>query len=332
MKKRSNGFAAIVVVLTAISAAWGLWIWAGNPVGSGRTKRVVVVVKPGMGARAVGALLQRKGLIRSQWHWRWLVARGGVPKPGTYAVAATERPESMLRRMVAGATATVNVTFPEGFTVVQIADRLARRRIIQDPESFVNVAKTRGAELFPQLGGSPNLEGFLFPDTYAISVDANDEQILRQMVANFERRWAEALEETGVRPDLSQPEIVVIASLIERETRTPKDRPLVAGVIRNRLAAGQKLEIDATVQYARGQHKKRLFYKDLEVDSPYNTYRNAGLPPGAICNPGYAALLAALKPARHDFFYYVLGRDRRNHEFSKTFEEHKRRIAEIRRR
>ncbi len=329
---RRNAVPVVVFVgMSMASALWGVWIWAGNPARS-NAKKTQVIVRPGQGGATVGRVLFKRGIIRSEWYWRWLLSKNPAPKPGLYRVSAAERPETILKHMVDGKTATVRVTIPEGFTAAQVAQRLVSKGAIDDADAFVKLVANDGFALFPDKEYGDNLEGFLFPDTYDIPIGASPEQAVQQMVANFDRQWSKALEEAGSSPKRSMRELVVVASLIEREARTEPDRPMVAGVIFNRLDAGQRLEIDATVQYARGEHKKRLFFKDLEIDSPYNTYRNKGLPPGAICNPGYRALVAALRPAQHDFFYYVLGKDRRGHVFSKTFAEHKQRIAEIRNR
>ena len=307
-----------------------MFVWAGNPARQGRRLPVTVDVKRGMSAREIGGLLERQGVIRSSLYWRWMASRTGPLKPGTYQCSGIERPEAILQRMVQGQTISVRVGIPEGFTVAQIAQTLADQKLVARADDFERLARSEGERLAAQLGVGPDLEGFLFPDTYEVPVGASGEEIIKMMTANFERRFREAVRESGAEPTRSVRDTVVIASLVEREARTERDRPMVAGVIENRLAAGQKLEIDATVQYARGAHKERLFFKDLEVDSPYNTYRNRGLPPGPICNPGLRAMVAALRPAQHPFRYYVLGKDGRNHDFSKTFEEHKRRIAEIR--
>jgi len=191
--------------------------------------------------------------------------------------------------------------------------------------------RRNGADLDSVIDGPDDREGWLFPDTYRFPVGASETSIAARMLSNFKERVSGPLADSVRASGRPLSEIVVIASLVEREARTDRDRPMIAGVIENRLRKGMRLEIDATVQYARGAHAARLLYRDLRVDSPYNTYRHAGLPPGPICNPGLPSLEAAARPARHDYLFYVLGKDGRNHEFSRTYAEHLERIRRIRR-
>jgi UPF0755 protein len=186
---------------------------------------------------------------------------------------------------------------------------------------------------------SQSLEGYLFPNTYLIVLDSNPKMIVGQMLQAFKSQVAEPLSSDVVETagnDGAQArsralyQAVVVASMIEREAKVEKDRPLISAVIWNRLRKGMKLEVDATVQYALGEHRGRLFYSDLAVISPYNTYRNPGLPPGPISNPGLASIKAALHPANVDYLYYVARPDG-SHVFSHTLEEHNAAKARIRR-
>lgn len=333
MKRRSGALSGVLLLLAfAASASFFAVTLARRPAASGRATPVRVTIARGMGPGAVGALLERKGIIRSALVWERFVARGARVQPGTYDLSPAETPERILRRLVYGQTATLRVTFPEGFTVAQMARRLESRRVLPSASAFETVARTRGNTLPPVSFAPPaDLEGYLFPDTYRIPVDTGPEGVAAILLENFDRRVARGLASEIAASGRSLREIVIVASLVEREARTDRDRPLIAGVVANRLRRGMRLEIDATVQYARGQHKSRLLYRDLEIDSPYNTYRRAGLPPGPICNPGLPSIRAAIQPARHDFLFYVLGPDGRNHVFSRTFAEHRAQIARRRR-
>jgi UPF0755 protein len=151
------------------------------------------------------------------------------------------------------------------------------------------------------------------------------------MLSLFDRLVARGKASEIKRSKRSLAQIVTVASLIEREAETDEDRPRIAGVIYNRLARNQRLEIDATVQYARKQHKSRLLFRDLDVDSPYNTYRHSGLPPGAIACPGLPSIEAALAPEKSTYLYYVAGPDGKSHLFARTFAEHTANIARVRR-
>ncbi len=216
------------------------------------------------------------------------------------------------------------VTTPEGFTVDEIALRLATETNIK-ADSFKKLAK-EGAKSFHYdfLKSNPTLtlEGYLFPKTYKVDEETNAEQFIHLQLKQFEREiskldWAKLTE-----MQLTIHDIVAIASLIEKEAKLPEERVLISAVIHNRLKKGMLLEICATVQYVLPEHKPRLTYEDLEVDSPYNTYLHPGLPPGPICNPGLDCIKAALNPADVDYLYYVLKDPATGeHIFTRTYDE-----------
>lgn len=331
MKRTRSAISGVLLLFAfAATGAWTALNAARRPVATGTATPVRVVVRSGMSPGAVGRLLEKQGIIRSALVWERFVARGAKVRPGTYDLSPAETPEKILTRLVSGQTATVRVTFPEGFTVAQIARRLQARGVVARATQFETLVRTQGDRLEAPFPAPADLEGYLFPDTYRIPVGTDPRSVARILLETFDRRVVRALASEIAASGRSLHEIVTIASLVEREARTDRDRPLVAGVIVNRLRRGMRLEIDATVQYARGRHTARLLYRDLKIDSPYNTYRRSGLPPGPICCPGLSSIRAALHPARHDYLFYVLGPDGRNHAFSRTFGEHRARIARIR--
>ncbi len=322
--------AAVVVALLLLGGAGGTLLylrWAKAPVAAGG-RPVRVTVAPGASADAVARDLEARHLIRSA---RVFVtaAKGIVIRPGIYDISPSESPAHMAARLERGDVVTVRVTFPEGFTLRQIARRLARNKLC-DEAAFYELVTTRGDTLKASFTPPKNLEGYLFPDTYRFPLGASEISIAERMLAGFDtvfvRRHAEGISRSG----RTLPELVTVASMVEREAEVDKDRPLIAGVIYNRLRRGMRLQIDATVQYALAEHKTRLLYRDLKVDSPYNTYRVAGLPPGAICCPGLPSLISAVDPARHDYLFYVAQADR-SHVFARTGTEHERNIAAVRR-
>lgn len=226
----------------------------------------------------------------------------------------------------------IKVTFPEGWTAEKMAQRLAAN-------DFPAAAAFRKLAYPPGQPVSP-LEGTLFPDTYQMPVRGTAPQI----VAVLRARFAKAMK--GLPPKLppvydgkplTQHELVTLASLVERETDVAAERPLIAGVLINRLNKNMRLQCDATVQYVRERafaagkldkgHKQRLLWSDLKLDSTYNTYRHKGLPPGPICNPGEPALRAAASPKASPYFFYVMSPRLKRHLFAVTFEEHLRNIA-----
>jgi UPF0755 protein len=222
------------------------------------------------------------------------------------------------------------VTFPEGWTISQMADRLAAR-------------KFSGAEELRQLAYPPKSplspwEGRLFPDTYFLPQHGTGKQLLQRLNDRFKEVFAKLPPPFPRGADgkpLTATEVVTLASLVERETFVPEERPLVAGVLLNRLREKMRLQCDASVQYAfvraaaqAGEgHKERLLYSDLKIDSPYNTYLHNGLPPGPICNPGEASLLAAARPKASKYLFYVMSPKLRRHRFAVTFSEHQHNIA-----
>jgi UPF0755 protein len=331
-KRLLGAVAAVFVVVLMLGAAGGWYVWrqrwASQAVG-GPQRTVRVTIEPGATVAAVGKELEQKGLIRSADFFARL-GRDATVQPGVYDLSPTERPARLLRRLREGDVATTRVTFPEGFTVAQIATRLVRNSLIPDEAGFLSLVTAKGSTLKTSFPLPAHLEGYLFPDTYRFPIGASETEIAQQMVSNFDRLVARGKESDIRASGHSLADIVNVAAMVEREAETAGDRPLIAGVIYNRLARNMRLEIDATVQYARGQHKSRLLFRDLEIDSPYNTYRVAGLPAGPICNPGMASIEAALHPTASEYLYYVARPDG-SHIFGRTFAEHQRNIAEARR-
>jgi UPF0755 protein len=320
----------VVFLLAALTVMSGLlyWRWGSEAVG-GAARVVRVTVAPGAALAAVGKDLKERGLIRSPLVFG-LLGRGMTLQPGAYDVSASETPRQLLRRLANGDVATVKVTFPEGFTVEKIARRLKEKGVIADETGFLTLVTQKGNTLKASFPPPTNLEGYLFPDTYSFPVGATEKQVAQQMLSLFDRLVAKGKAEDIKKSKRSLAEIVTVASLIEREAETDEDRPKIAGVIYNRLARNQRLEIDATVQYARKEHKSRLLFRDLDVDSPYNTYRHSGLPPGAIANPGLPSIEAAINPEKSSYLYYVAGPDGKSHLFGRTFAEHTANIARAR--
>jgi UPF0755 protein len=221
--------------------------------------------------------------------------------------------------------ADYTLTIPEGWTIAQIAKRVEEKSGIPASE-FEQLAGT-GATQFPYAFLADNktgsLQGYLFPKTYRVKVGSGAVAIMDIMLSQFEKETAGLDLSLARSRDLDMHDVVTIASIIEREARVEKDRPLIASVIYNRLSKGMLLEICATVQFVVG-NKPRLLYKDLQVKSPYNTYLNKGLPPGPIASPGLASLTAAVAPAETGYLFYVLTHKDGSHSFSTTVAEHNR--------
>jgi len=216
------------------------------------------------------------------------------------------------------------ITVPEGLTVLQIAE-LFESNGFETKNEFLETAQNIELpfEYIDAPGDYKRLEGFLFPETYNIPQSYNSEKIILLMINEFDKVFTEEYKKRADELGFSIKEITTIASLIEREARVDSERPLVSSVIHNRLEINMPLQIDATIQYILGKQKDRIYYKDLEIKSPYNTYQNTGLPPTPIAVPGKACIKAALYPEDTDYFYYRTKNDGSGeHYFSETFNEH----------
>lgn len=329
MRARGRALRSLLTLLLVFvvlgASASGLYLYAVG--GTGASQAVEVVVPKGATASAVGAILEEAGVIRSSLAFRLMASfrgTGSEIKAGVYPMRTNMRlPDvfDLLEKGPEDPTPTVTVTIPEGFRLEQVAETLAEE-IGLSREAFLRVAGSGEFSLPPYLPeGAETVEGFLFPETYEFREGASPEDVINRQLEQFSLEaeglpWDRA-EGLGVTPY----EVVVIASLIEREARVAEDRAKVAAVIYNRLARGMKLQIDATVLYALPQHKERLTFEDLEFPSPYNTYLHAGLPPTPIASPGIASLEAALQPADADYLYYVVIDESGRHGFTSSYQE-----------
>lgn len=292
---------------------------------------VRVVVPKGATLRVAAESLEAKGVIRSpRLFLLYARFKGGDRriKAGTYLLPRGEGWGSVLDALAGGKGLENTITVVEGWTLRQIVPQMAR--MLGAPVESVEVA-VRDTALLRRLDvPTPTLEGYLFPDTYTFTDGTTPRAAVRTMVARFEEVWR---AEWTARLDtiaMSRHDLLTLASIIEREAKLPPERPVIAAVYRNRLRDGMRLQADPTVQYAHGGHKPRLYYKDLEIDSPYNTYRYAGLPPGPIGAPGRPSMQAALYPAAVPYKFFVAFPDG-HHEFTNDFASHGRTVQRARR-
>jgi UPF0755 protein len=283
---------------------------------------VRVVVPQGASFRMAADSLAKAGVINAPTLFRlYAKLQGGDRKirAGTYLLRRGSSWNGVLTALREGKGLMLTVTVPEGFTLSQIVPLVAR--ILEVPPDSV-IAAARDTAHLHRLGvPTPTLEGYLFPDTYMFLPRTPARVAVGAMVRRFEQvwrpEWTARLDTLG----MTQHQVITLASIVEREAKRPDERPVIAGVYRNRLRAGMRLEADPTVQYARGIHTNRVLFKDLDVDSPYNTYKHAGLPPGPIASPGAASLRAALYPADVPYKFFVAYPDGR-HEFTVNFTQH----------
>lgn len=317
----------LVVILALASGAAAL---ATRTFSRPSGQPVRVVVPEGSSFRAAADSLARAGVIGRPRLFRAYARFSGGDrslKPGTYLFRRGTPWRDVLAALTGGEGLVRSVTIPEGYSLAQIVATLSRALEVP-PDSIM--AAARDTALLGRLGVPiPTLEGYLFPDTYAFPEGTTAARAVAEMVRRFEREWRPEWNDRLAALSLSRHELVTLASIVEREARIAAERPIIAAVYLNRLRLGMPLQADPTVQYARGEHTSRITYADLAIDSPYNTYRYPGLPPGPIASPGGASLRASLDPADVDFLYFAAFPDGR-HEFRRNFEEHARVVRETR--
>jgi len=296
-----------------------------------QTAERFVDIPPGTGTAAIGRGLIEAGVVRDTTTFRaalWWTGRSRSLQAGEYRFDRPLAAVDVVDRLARGDVYTRRITFPEGLTIEEMA-RTYQSRAFGDATSFLDAARDAALvrDLDPLAG---DLEGYLFPDTYALARGTPARRLVALMVDRFRAAYTENLRRRARDVGLTTRQVVTLASLVEKETGKADERPLVAAVYRNRLKAGMGLQADPTVVYAlqkAGRYNGNIRRQDLSLDSPYNTYRHAGLPPGPIAAPGEASLEAALLPASVSYLYFV-SRNDGSHVFARTLAEHNRNVRE----
>ena len=275
----------------------------------------VVNIPSGTNAKEIVDVLEKNEIIRkNNYTFRILIKLMKLEdqlKYGEYNLSPSMNMLQILDKLVKGEVITYKITIPEGYTCTQIAEILDKKEVTEK-EDFLKLVKD----------SEKITEGYLFPDTYEVPKKYGADNMVKVMLSNFnqiaiENKFADRAEEIGFSLD----EIIILASIIEKEAKFSEEKSKVSSVFHNRLKKGMKLQSCATIQYILEKPKERLDENDLKIDSPYNTYLYKGLPPGPICNPGLDSIIAALEPEEEDYLYFVLGENGR-HIFSKTYQEH----------
>jgi UPF0755 protein len=308
-----------------------------------RSAAVEIDIQPDSSLKEIGKLLESKQLIRQDWFFRYYAyyQKRSSLLAGVYQIQPNENLDAILEKIAIGKQDLIRVTIPEGKTVEEIADILAKKGFSK--EDFLKaVNRPNNKDSFEFEQEIPNtstrkykLEGYLFPSTYEFRRGTSGEKIVDVMV----RMFAKNVNEMDMRNKLIDSnskytidQVVTVASLIEREGRVRSELPIISGVIYNRLKINMPLQVDASTLYAyqiSGVNKKQLGKGETKYKHPYNTYTIKGLPPGPISNPGMESLKAAMDPSKHEFLYYVTKQDGTNtHFFSKTYNEQLAKIAE----
>lgn len=333
---------SLLSLMAIVAGGAAYYVWSNlQPTAKGEVKKVTI--NRGMSANSVADVLEENGIIKNSMvfgYYLKLKDEGSRFQAGLYELSPGMDKSAIIAKLNKGDTVaeeTIRFTIPEGYTILQIADKLAADGIV-DKTKFLELAEIDQAwGEVEAIRGIPKtdtlhkrLEGYLFPETYEMKRGSTEEAIMLRMLSETDRKlgalpegWQDVLEASG--KTLHQ--ILTIASLIEREVVVDEERALVSGVIYNRLANPMRLQIDATVQYALDAPKQRLSLSDLEINSPYNTYKIDGLPPGPIASPSLASIEAALYPADTKYLFYVTKKDgSQTHLFAETFKEHQRNI------
>jgi UPF0755 protein len=320
----------LLLLLAGAAAAAGVfYLRVNQPYRGFAGAEQFVEIPPGSGSAGIGQRLVAAGVVRDMATFRtalWISRQGRHLKAGEYRFDRAMTPYEIVDKMARGDVYVISVTFPEGLTAAEMA-KIFESHGLGTVASFVQAARDP-APIHDLDPAAKDLEGYLFPETYAVPRHTDAVKLVRLMAARFEKVLTPALREAAAARNLTVRQAVTLASIVEKETAKAEERPLVAAVYTTRLRIGMPLQCDPTVIYAlakAGRYDGNIHKADLSFDSPYNTYRYPGLPPGPIASPGRASLEAAVHPADADFLYFV-SRNDGSHEFARTLEEHNRNV------
>jgi UPF0755 protein len=321
--------AGLALAAAAVVTGYSVWQRMHEPFKGYATEEQFVDIPAGASTGDITRRLRDAGVIGDETSFRtalWWSGQARALKAGEYRFAEPASALEVIDRLARGDVYTRRITFPEGLTIAEMA-RLYEAREFGTAAAFTEAAGDAAliADMDPQ---APDLEGYLFPETYALPRGTPAARLVAAMVERFKATYGPALREQAAAQGFSTRQVVALASLIEKETGQADERPIVAAVYRNRLEIGMGMQADPTVVYAlqkAGRYDGNIRREDLQVDSPYNTYRYRGLPPGPIAAPGRASLEAALAPADVPYLYFV-SRNDGSHVFSTTLAEHNRNV------
>lgn len=329
--RRRKRISAVVLLALVVVAVVFMFNSCGGSIERDGTV-VEFEVTQGSAASTIAANLEEAGLIKNKKSFLRDLNKSQYANSLRFGVYEIERGadhEEIIEILAKGGNRknAVNVTIPEGFSLEKIIERLVESGLTSEEELYAAVEKDYDYSFLKNIpekdGIKYRLQGFLFPSTYEFSKDMTAEEIINMMLAEFDKQ----LKKAGIN-ESNLFETITIASLVEREAKVDSEREIIAGVINNRIEKGMRLQIDASVVYAISDglyNVDRVLYKDLETDSPYNTYKYSGLPAGPICSPGIRSIEAAAKPDKNNYYYYRVDSNKSDgsHIFTEEFEEHK---------
>jgi UPF0755 protein len=319
---------ALLAIVGLVAAGW-VYRLTSQPYKGYADAETFVEIVPGSNTHSMGRVLSDAGVVANPTAFRiavWMRSAGRRLQAGEYRFEAPMTPAAVVDKIARGEVFLRPVTFREGLTIRQMAALFEERGF--GPQATFLAAASKPGSIRALDPDANNLEGYLFPDTYALPRRTTADQLTARMIARFEKALTPEIRQAASAGGLSLRELVTLASLVEKETAKPEERPIVAAVYRNRLRIGMALQCDPTVIYAlerAGRYNGNITRADLAIDSPYNTYRYPGLPPGPIAAPGQASLEAAAQPADVSYLYFV-SRNDGSHAFATTLDEHNRNV------
>jgi len=308
-----------ITLIIAIILIGGFLVWQGvyYPVDSHSKETVNFLVKKGQSTKEIADGLEKAGLIRYKLAFRWYASfakEGNTLKAGEYELSRSMTLPEIITKMASGDMLKRKITIIEGWTLKDIA-RYLEKEGVASFEQLIEMDNIRRAET------GIGLEGYLFPDTYEISPEDGLEEIVKLMLENFDNKITLELKEEISFQEKNLSKIIIMASLIEKEVRSFEDKKIVSGILWNRLKIGMPLQVDSTITYLTNKKTTSILKEELEIDSPYNTYKYKGLPFGPICNPGLESIKAAIYPTENDYLFYLSTLEGET-IFSKTLKEH----------
>ncbi len=326
-RKLFIGFCVFCVAICLLFL-WEIYV----PYSLGPKPTVVYNVQKGWGDKEIAIYLEKQGIIKNSWFFRLYVVISGQHsniKAGTYNLSSSMSVTQIVKKFVSGDVIKNKITIIEGWNLKDISEYLEIKKICSKKD-FLNLTKKDYSLSFDFLKDKPkglSLEGYIFPDTYEISLAEKPEEILKNILANFDKKLTPNLKSEIAAQHKSIFEIITMASILEKEVKMFGDKKIVSGILWKRIENSMPLQVDATINYITGKNDGGVSVKDTKIDSPYNTYKYGGLPLGPICNPGIESILAAIYPENSPYWYYLSADHTNKTIFSKTLEEHNVAIA-----
>jgi len=328
MNKKIKSIIILILILTSFCLISFLYYqYQVNTVLSDQDKKIKFIIKKGENLNQIAENLQKKEIIKSAKIFKIYLWENNLQtkiKAGNYSLNNNINIKKIVEILIKGKVVLEEQTIKilEGWNIKDINNYLQENNIFTNNE-FLNFIENKDLKLdYDFLEAEKSLEGYLFPDTYRIYKNSTPEMIVKKMLTNFEKKLNPQMKYDIAQQNKSIYEILTMASIVQKEVQTEKDMKMVAGIFWQRINNGQALQSCATLAYILGENKKQYSYKDTQIISPYNTYKNKNLPPGPISNPGLEAIKASIYPEKNDYNYFLNAFETGETIFSKTYQEH----------